>query len=74
MEDIIRLEKAARVRIWNAAKRKAVKNCCELCGKQVDEFCNSHSVPKMILREIQDQGWVLNAQSVIGWEKSDIKR
>ena len=73
MEETTRLEKAARIRKWNAAKRKAVKNCCELCGKQVDEFCNSHSVPKMILREIQDQGWVLNAQSVIGWEKLDIK-
>lgn len=36
-------------------------NCCLLCGKEKSSFCNSHSVPQLVLRNITIAGEVMNA-------------
>lgn len=42
---------------------------CLLCGKNINGFCNSHSVPRMILQQIADQGWVLKTDVSINPSK-----
>ena len=37
--------------------------CC-LCGKKVTSFCNSHEVPKYILKEIAEDGKIYWGQNI----------
>ncbi|MCR5024635.1 MAG: hypothetical protein K6A90_09930 [Lachnospiraceae bacterium] len=40
----------------NKSKQQAKKKECLWCGKQITRFCNSHSVPQCILRNIDEAG------------------
>ncbi len=56
-------------RMLSEAREKSKPQVCILCGKKQTSFCNSHSVPKMVLRAIADNGKVLLASSVMGIDK-----
>lgn len=43
-------------RIWNNGKRKAKLDRCLWCGKPISHFCESHTIPQMILRNISQDG------------------
>jgi len=62
----------------NAMLRKAQSDSkpdsCILCGKRVTSFCNSHSVPQMVLRSITDNGKVLQSNMLVGVEMLDIEK
>lgn len=47
---------------------------CILCGRQSTSFCNSHSVPRMILKNISDNGKVLQANALVGLEILDTEK
>lgn len=50
------------------ARRKAKPKTCIMCGKSQTSFCNSHSVPQMFLKQIADNGKLLLASSLIGFD------
>lgn len=54
------------------AMREAKPSHCILCGREKTSFCNSRSVPQLVLRRIADKGEVLQANSLIGFELMDI--
>lgn len=56
----------------SSAKRAAKPNACALCGKEVVNFCNSHSVPQMSLKPIAHKGKVLHASAVLGFDRDII--
>lgn len=39
-------------------RKNAKLNRCVCCNKEVSSFCNSHSIPQFILRNIEEQGLV----------------
>ena len=50
------------------ARRRAKPGKCILCGQNKSSFCNSHSVPQMSLRGIANNGIVLHASAVMGFD------
>lgn len=50
------------------ARKNAKPQACILCGQNQTSFCDSHSVPQMSLKEISDNGKVLHASSLIGFD------
>ena len=52
-------------RIYEAAKRRVHPTNCILCNKPLDECCNSHSIPRSILKQIDDDGWVLKTEAIM---------
>ena len=54
------------------ADEKTMPSHCVLCGKKVNSLCHSHSVPKMVLKEIAKDGKVLLANSVFGISGFDV--
>ncbi len=49
-------------------------NKCILCGNEKTSFCNSHSVPRMCLKNIAVNGKVLQANELVGAETIDITK
>lgn len=47
---------------------------CIICGKQTTRFCNSHSVPRAYLKNIAEDGKVLQANGLIGAEIIDVEK
>lgn len=47
------------------ARRKAKIDKCLICGRTMDSFCNSHTVPQFSLRKISTDGIVLNINSLL---------
>lgn len=45
-------------RIEKLAREKAKQDKCLLCGKKMSSYCNSHSIPRYILKNISEQGFV----------------
>ncbi len=45
-------------RIANQSKQKAKQQECLWCHKPITRFCNSHSVPEFVLRNIEQEGMV----------------
>lgn len=43
-------------RLMNLSKRQAKKGECLWCGKKITRFCNSHSVPQCVLKNIDTDG------------------
>ena len=48
------------------AQRDAKQTKCLICGKLVDGFCNSHSVPEFCLKNISINGEVYYSNTLIG--------
>ena len=43
-------------RLMNKSKQQAKKSQCLWCGKKITRFCNSHSVPQCVLKNIDTDG------------------
>ena len=51
--------------IVKKSRAAAKRDTCHYCGKQVDSFCNSHSVPAFCLRNISVDGEGLTCRRYI---------
>lgn len=49
-------------------------NSCILCGKEKTSYCNSHSVPRMVLKNIAENGVVLQANALLDVEITDTEK
>lgn len=47
---------------------------CILCGQEKTSFCNSHSVPRMYLKNIAVNGKVLQANGLVGADIIDVEK
>lgn len=63
--DIVAVRKRINT-LFSEAKTRAKPSTCILCGKNQTSFCNSHSVPKMSLKEIAVNGKVAQASTLMG--------
>lgn len=54
-EKIIEMRKKFS-KLINTSKQQAKKNECLWCGRKITRFCNSHSLPQCILRNIDTDG------------------
>lgn len=48
-------------KLMHEAQQEFKREKCVLCGKETTSFCNSHSVPKFILKNISNKGNVFNS-------------
>ena len=62
--DIIEVRKKVN-KMLSEARKKAKPPKCILCGKEQSSFCNSHSVPKMVLKNIAKAGKLYHANKLI---------
>lgn len=51
------------------ARKAAKPSRCILCGREQTSFCNSHSVPQLVLRSIASKGIVLHASALMGFNE-----
>ena len=64
-----KLEVRKRInKLISSARKNAKPKVCELCGKEKTSFCNSHSVPQMSLKCIADNGKLLHASALMGFD------
>lgn len=63
-ENIIEARKQLS-RLMNKSKQQAKKSECLWCGKKITRFCNSHSLPQCVLRNIDTDGKVDYFNSMI---------
>lgn len=47
--------------ILKEARLEAKLDHCVYCNEKVSSFCNSHTIPKFILKKIDDQGMIYNS-------------
>lgn len=52
-------------KLISLSRRQAKKGQCLWCGKEITRFCNSHSVPQFVLRNINVDGKLDNFNSII---------
>lgn len=69
-KDEIEIRKKIKQIIHEAENNSKPKTCI-LCGKEQTSFCNSHSIPKMILLNISENGIVYNANELIDFHLMD---
>ena len=48
-------------KIIKDARRDSKLDFCLCCHKHVSSFCNSHSLPKLVLKNLSDMGLILNS-------------
>ena len=56
------------------AEINSKSDSCIICGRKATSFCNSHSVPKMVLKNIAENGKILQSNSIVGVEMIDIEK
>ncbi len=71
-EEKLERDKALSRNISEARKR-AKRDTCIYCGKQVTSFCNSHSVPRFVLDNIDAAGEVLSHNAILHLPPSALK-
>lgn len=49
--------------IIKKARQMAKMNSCAYCGKETTKLCYSHTIPKFILKKINDNGMIYNANA-----------
>lgn len=73
MENNIELRKELS-RMLKKARANAKPDKCIICGEPQTSFCNSHSVPQMVLKKICDDGELLYINSLVGLEAVNMKK
>lgn len=71
--DIVEIRKKMNKEI-SRARHNAKPGKCILCGKPQTSFCNSHSIPKLSLKNIAENGKVLHASALMGIDVLDIEK
>lgn len=61
-------------RLFHEAQKKARKDTCPLCGEKVSGFCNSHTVPRFVLKYIAQKGKVLQSNAFFRFDVIDIEK
>ncbi len=75
MDDIDQVQLRKKyTRVIKKARERSKPDSCILCGKEKTSFCNSHSVPSMVLRNIAQDGKLLYVNSLIGFEMIDSEK
>lgn len=60
-------------KLFKEARKAAKRDSCYFCGKSVTSFCNSHSVPKFCLKNIDTNGKVLTLNTIVDNPLLDIE-
>lgn len=71
--DIVQIRKQLTL-FLRKAQEKAKPTTCILCGKQITSFCNSHSVPQLVLRKIAYNGMITQSNFLVGIEPIDVDK
>ena len=71
--DIIQIRKKIN-KLFSDARNVSKPETCILCGEKRTSYCNSHSVPQFSLKNIADQGKVLQASALMGMEVIDTEK
>ena len=58
-----RRDRKAYSDIYKEARERAKPTKCLICGKELNSFCNSHSLPKFVLKQIADNGKILTGHA-----------
>ena len=53
-------------KVIKEAKASTKQDACYLCGAKVTKFCNSHSVPQYIMKNITDNGMLIQSTALLG--------
>lgn len=61
-------------RLMKQSESEAKPTHCILCKQPQSSFCKSHLIPKMILKNISDNGNLLHANAFFGLETLDIEK
>lgn len=70
--DVINMRKKVS-KLLSKARNTSKPNKCILCGRTQTSFCNSHSVPQFILKNIAENGKVLLSSAVMDTDVIDIE-
>ena len=67
--DEVTLRKKAHA-VWRQAEQDAKKDCCLICNKKCSSFCNSRIIPQFVLKNISNNGMLL--QGISSFEEKGI--
>ncbi|MSS59530.1 hypothetical protein FYJ51_11565 [Erysipelotrichaceae bacterium Oil+RF-744-GAM-WT-6] len=65
--DVNELKKRMNI-LQKKARDRAKPDRCILCGQKHTSFCNSHSVPQMVLNKIGKNGQIVQSNAIFGLE------
>lgn len=66
----IEFKKELSKRIYEARKRSRPKRCL-LCDKEITNLCNSHSVPQFVLKNLAENGKIVQSTMLMSFEDID---
>lgn len=72
-EDIIEAQKKISAELRRIRETSKPEKCI-LCGRNQTSYCNSHSVPAMVLRNIADGGKVLQSNRLVDFEILELEK
>lgn len=58
-------DRKAFTEFYRTVQKDSKPKKCILCGTEKSSFCNSHSVPKMVLKNIAENGKVLQSNALV---------
>ena len=59
-------------KIFQEARKNSKPQKCLLCDKDLAGLCNSHSVPRFVLKNISENGKVAQSTKIMSYEDLDI--
>ena len=68
--DNIEFKKELSKRVYEARKRLRPKRCL-LCDKEITNLCNSHSVPQFVLKNLAENGKIVQSTMLMSFEDID---
>ena len=71
--DIIETGKKVN-KLLSGAGNSIKSNKCILCGKSQTSFCNSQSIPQLLLKNVAENGRALHAPVLMGIDVIDIEK
>ncbi|MPM59844.1 hypothetical protein SDC9_106690 [bioreactor metagenome] len=64
LEEVIDSKKKVN-NVLSDAKKQAKLNVCLHCGEENPKFCNSHSIPRFLLKNIAPEGDIFNTNAIV---------
>ncbi len=61
-------------RLLRKVQTESKPEYCILCGSRATSFCNSHSVPRLVLKKIANEGVLLQSNSLFGLDLVDVEK
>jgi hypothetical protein len=69
-EDSLKIRKECN-KFWSESAKEAKENNCLFCNTPAKGFCNSHSVPAFVLKNISENGLLYNNNKLIKFSMRD---